>query len=109
MYTRPKKGEGFTKTTPSSHLQPNQSIKSNKDNVLNPKCTLNHSKNIYMKESKIAWSVKSKSSKALQFLSFHSIQNKHKGVVLHTFFLFFPTKDPYQLRKASLIEKDITY
>ena len=32
MYTRPKKGGGIHK----KHLQPNQSIKSNKNNVLDP-------------------------------------------------------------------------
>lgn len=42
--------------------------------------------------------------KALLFLSFYKVQNKHKGVALHAFFLFFPTKDPCQLRSTSLIE-----
>ena len=105
MYTRPKKGRDSQKTAPSPHLQPNQLIKSNKDKVLDSKCTLlTHSKNMYMKERKIAWS---KSSKALRFLSFQRVQNKHKGFALHAFFLFFPTKDPCQLRRTSLIERDI--
>lgn len=42
--------------------------------------------------------------KALLFLSFYKVHNKHKGVALHAFFLFFPTKDPCQLRSTSLIE-----
>ena len=108
IYTRPKKErKDSQKPTPSPHLQPNQS-KSNNDNVLDPKCTLTHSKNTYMKQCKIAWFVKSESSKTLWFLSFHRVKNKHKEAALHSL-LFFPTKDPYQLRRASLIEKGITH
>ena len=39
MHTRPKKSRDTQKTTPSLYLQPNQSIKSNKGNELDPKCT----------------------------------------------------------------------
>ena len=68
-----------------------------------------HSKNMYIKERKIAWSVSSKSSKALRFPSFHKVQNKHNGTAFHTFFLFFPIKTPHQLVRASLIEEGITH
>ena len=81
------------KTTPSLHLQPNQSMKSKRGKEVDYICTLTHSKNMYMKERKIAWSVSSESSKALQFLSFHKVQNRYKGA---TFQAFFPTKAPHQ-------------
>ena len=77
--------------------------------MLDPKCTLTHSKNMCMKEHKIAWFIKSESLKALRFLSFHRVQNKYNRAALHTFFLFFPTKDPCQIRRTSLIMKDITH
>ena len=104
-----KKGRDTQKTTPSPHLQPNQSMKSNQDNVVSLNCTLTHSKNMYKKGHKIAQPIKSESSKALRFLFFHIAQNKHKGAAFHAFFLFFPIKAPRQLRRASLIEKGMTH
>ena len=91
---RGQKRKKRQKATPSLHLQPNQSMKSKRDNKLDSIYTLTHSKNMYIKERKIAWSVSSKSLKALWFLSFYKVQNKHKGVAFQTFFLFFPTKAP---------------
>ena len=70
-------------------------MKLSKDHELEPTLTLTHSKNMYEKDHKIAWSISSVSSKALLFLSLHKEQNKHKGVAFHAFFLFFPTKEPH--------------
>ena len=84
-------------------------MKSKRDKELDSICTLIHSKNMYIKEHKIMWSISSESSKALRFLSFHNIQNRHKGATFQVFFLFFPTKAPRQLTKASLIENGITH
>ena len=97
-----KKGGIHKKSTLSPHLQPSQSIKSNKDNELYPKYALTHSKNMSIKECRIAWSINSESSKALRFLSFHIVQNKNKWAIFQALFIFFPTK-------ASLIEKGITH
>ena len=69
----PKKRRDSKKTTPSLHLQPNQSMKCKRDKEVNSTCTLTHSKNMYMKERKITWSFSLESSKALQFLSFHKV------------------------------------
>ena len=66
--------------------------------------TLTQPENMYKKDRKIAWSANSVSSKILLFLSFHKVQNKHKGAAFHAFFLFFPTKVPFQPRMVSLIE-----
>ena len=76
MYTRLKKMRDTKKKKQHHHrptLQHNQFMKSNKDNKLDPKGTLTYSKNVYIKEHKIAWSVKSKSLNAIQFLSFHKV------------------------------------
>ena len=43
------------------------------------------------------------------FLSFHMAQNKHKWASLQSFFLFLPTKDPWQHKKAFFIEERTTY
>ena len=55
----------------------------------------------------LAWSANWESSKALQFLFFHKVQNKHKLATLYTFFLFFPTKAPCQLIVTSLTEDEL--
>ena len=84
MYTRHlrlKKKRDSINPTPLPHLQPNQTIKSNNDNKLKPKCTLTHSKNMYIKVRIIAWSIIMEFSKALRFLSFHEVQNNQKGAV----------------------------
>ena len=110
MYTRTKKKRGMDKKpTPSFHLQPNQFMKSKRDKELDSICTLTHSKNMYMKEHKITWFVSSESLKALRFLSFHYVQNRHKGAAFQAFFLFFPTKATHQLMRTSLIENGITH
>ena len=93
VYTRQKGGKD-KKKTPSLHLLPNQSMKLKRDKELDPKCTLTYSKNLYIKEHKIAWFVSAESLKALWFLSFHKVQNKNREVALQAFFLFFPTKAP---------------
>ena len=62
----------------------------------------------FHKDCKIAWSANSVSSKILLFLFFHKVQNKYKGAAFHTFFLFFPTKEPFHPRMVSLIELGIT-
>ena len=61
MYIRHKgeKRRGTQKSTPSPHLQLGHSTKSNKDSELTPKCTLTHSKNMYIEDRKIVWSIKS--------------------------------------------------
>ena len=61
-------------------------MKSNDNKVVDPKCTLIHSKNMYKKDCKIAWSVRLESSMTLRFLSFHKVLKKHKGVTFHAFF-----------------------
>ena len=86
------------------YLQPNQSKKSKMDHEVQSTCSLTQSENMYKKNRKIAWSVYSVSSKILLFLSFHKVQNKHKGAAFHAFFLFFPTKVSFQPRMVSLIE-----
>lgn len=83
MHTRPKKGKDTQKQHPHFTNSPTNLWSQIKTMKQDPKCTLTHSKTMYIKESKIAWSVNSGSSKALRFLSFHKIQNKHKGVT-HT-------------------------
>ena len=45
--------------------------------------TMTHSKNRCKKDLIIDWSATSEFSKALQFVSFHKVQNKHKEVALH--------------------------
>ena len=79
-------------------------MKSKMDHEAQFTCTLTPSENMYKKDCKIAWSANSESSKILLFLSFHKVQNKHKGAAFHAFFLFFPTKVPFQPRMVSLIE-----
>ena len=98
--TRPK----GKKKQKNPYLQPNQSMKSKVDHEAQFTCTLTQSENMYKKDRKIAWSANSVSSKILLFLSFHKVQNKHKGTAFHTFFLFFPTKVSFQPRMVSLIE-----
>ena len=44
MKKKKKKKEGYIETTPLLHFHPNQSMQSNKDNELDPKRTLTHSK-----------------------------------------------------------------
>ena len=98
--TRPK----GKKKQENPYLQPNQSMKSKMDHEAQSTWTLTQSENMYKKDRKIAWSSNSVSSKILLFLSFHKVQNKHKGAAFHAFFLFFPTKVPFQPRMVSLIE-----
>ena len=84
-------------------------MKLSKDHELEPTLTLTQPKNMYKKDRKIAWSVSSVSSKALIFLFHHKDQKKHNEVAFHAFFLVFPTKEPHQLSKESLIEKGMTH
>ena len=108
-HLRPKKKRGTHKTTSSPHLQPSQSMKSNEDNKLKPTCTLIQSKNMYKMDCEIAWSANLESSKALWFLSFYKVQNKHKGATLHAFFTFLPNKSTGPTKNASLTEDDTTH
>lgn len=68
------------KTPPSSHLEPNQTIQSNNNEVI-PKCTLTFSKNMYIKDCIIAWSTILEFLKAFRFLylssSFSFLQKLH--------------------------------
>ena len=103
-YTRQQGQRGRKKQKQKLYLQPNQSTKSKMDHEARSTCTLTQSENMYKKDCKIAWSANSVSSKILIFLSFHKVQNKHKRVAFHAFFLFFPTKVSFQPRMVSLIE-----
>ena len=42
------------------------------------------------------------------FLTFQTVQKMWRGVALHTFLRFLPTKEPCQLRSVSLTEKGNT-
>ena len=42
------------------------------------------------------------------FLTFQTVQKMWRGVALHTFLRFLPTKEPCQLRRVSLTEKGNT-
>ena len=79
------------------------------DHELERTLNLTQLKNMYKNDCKIAWSVSLVSSKSLLFLSLDKDQNKHNWAAFHAFFLFFPTKEPCQLSKRSLIEKDMTH
>lgn len=48
-------------------------------------------------------------SNTLSFLSLQMVQNKHKGVALQAFFLFFLTKYPCQLKRAFFTKECITH
>ena len=47
-------------------------------------------------------------SNAILFLSFHTIQKRHKGANFQVFLRFLPTKDPNQPRRVSITEQGRT-
>ena len=61
-----------------------------------------------MKDNLIYWSIHPIFSNDILFLSFHIIQNKYKGATFNPFFCLFPTKEPSELKRASLNEDHIT-
>ena len=62
-----------------------------------------------MKENLNPWIDHPSLSNALLFLSFQTVQKKHKGAAHHAFFFFLPTKKPCHLSKASLTEERSTH
>ena len=72
------------KTIPSPYLELSQSMKStvNVNIEWDHLCTLTHPKKLYIKECLTAWSAFSMLSKALIFLFFQMVQNKHMGTAL---------------------------
>lgn len=66
--------------------------------------TLVSSQRKYMKELFKFWMDRS-SAEATPFLTFQTVQNRHKGAALHTSFILLSTKDPFQPFKSCLIEE----
>ena len=61
------------------------------------------------KEYFILWIERSSSSKATPFLSFQTIQKKHKGAALQTFTRFLPTNKPCHPRRTSFTNDGRTH
>ena len=54
------------------------------------------------------WIENSSLSKAILFLAFQIVQNKHKGSALQTFLFFLPTNEPCQPKSVSLTNEGST-
>ena len=55
------------------------------------------------------WSFYSLSSKALWFHSLQIVKKMRRGAMFHTFFIFFPTKEPCQPKRRALTEEGIIH
>ena len=104
--TANQKKEGLTKNN-APQQAPNQSTKSTTEEP-NAAHNLDHTQRLQSKTSLIPWSDSSLLSNTLLFLSFQTVQNKHKRAARETFFLFLPKKDPCQLESNSLTEEGST-
>ena len=97
------------KRQPLPQREPTQSMKS--INIKGPFSINNlvayHNK--YTKEPFSLWMDNTSSSKAILFLTFQTVQKKHKGPTLQTFLRFLPTKNPFQLKRVSLTEEGNTH
>ena len=66
--------------------------------------TLAQPKKLYTNEVFNFWKANTPPLKASLFLSFHIDQKMKSGMDFHTFFLFFHTKEPFQLLRTSFTE-----
>ena len=72
-------------------------------------CILHQAQRLQAKEDFNPWIDCPSLSKVLLFLSFQTIQKRHKGATHHACFLFFPTKEPCHPNKASLTDEESTH
>ena len=66
--------------------------------------TLAQPQKLYTNEVFNFWKANTPPLKASLFLSFHIVQKMKSGMDFHTFFLFLPTKEPFQLLRTSFTE-----
>ena len=108
MPQKKKKGNNNKKIAPTQ-TKSNQSTKSTMEEGLETKYTLAQAQRLQQKESLSPWTGCPSFSKATLFLSFQTIQKRHRGAPLHTFFLFLPTKEPCHPNHVSLTKKVSTH
>ena len=88
---------------------PNQSTKSTTEVRPETKNPLVHAHRLQSKTDLHPWIECSTFSRALLFLSFQTIQKRHKRAESHTFFLSFPTQGPNHPNNTSPIEEGSTH
>ena len=90
------------------HLRPTHTKKLNKELGPSTILHLDQDHKLITKENFILWIEKSSFSNATLFLSFQTVQKRHKGATLQTFTRFLPTNCPYHLRRISFTDEGRT-
>ena len=100
------RGRDRNKNITCPYLKPNQSMKLTSKEELKSINTLTQDQRLYTKEFFNLWSESSSLANANIFISFHTVQNKHKGVICQAFLRTLPTKAPCHLRRVSFTEQE---
>ena len=100
------RGRDRNKNITCPYLKPNQSMKLTSKEELKSINTLTQDQRLYTKEFFNLWSESSSLANANIFLSFHTVQNKHKGVICQAFLRALPTKAPCHPIRVSFTEQE---
>ena len=87
-------------------LEPNQSMKLTSEEGLKSIDTLTQDLRLHTKEFFNLWSENSSLLNTQIFLSFHTVQNKHKGAICQAFLRTLPIKAPCHPRRVFFIEQE---
>ena len=101
-----QRGRDRNKKITCPYLEPNQSMKLKRKKGLKSTNTLNQDHRLHIKEFFNLWSESSSFPNTNKFLSFHIVQNIHKGAACQVILRALPTNNPCHPKRVSFTEQE---